>query len=125
MDRNSDTTAFSPTPFSPFSSSNSFGSEGGTSDGERVSLSDDVDETHYMRQNLRILGSFQLYLKLYVRSFIRVPNRLSFLEPRHRRRRCSFLLQMVIERRIFIQYGPSPALHLTLTPITMAITLRE
>ncbi|KAL5504953.1 hypothetical protein ACEPAH_7616 [Sanghuangporus vaninii] len=32
MDRNSDTTAFSPTPFSPFSSSNSFGSEGQTSD---------------------------------------------------------------------------------------------
>ncbi|EJD07946.1 uncharacterized protein FOMMEDRAFT_164754 [Fomitiporia mediterranea MF3/22] len=32
MDRSSDTTTFSPTPFSPFSSSNSFGSEGGTSD---------------------------------------------------------------------------------------------
>ncbi|KAH8109483.1 hypothetical protein DFH11DRAFT_1812575 [Phellopilus nigrolimitatus] len=32
MDRNSDTTTLSPTPFSPFSSTHSFGSEGGTSD---------------------------------------------------------------------------------------------
>lgn len=36
MDRHSDSTGFSPTPFSPFSSNNSMGSEGGTSDGKYV-----------------------------------------------------------------------------------------